>query len=155
MPWRTLDQTDGQIDNIQAKAGLEKLIQALARLGLQVNIRNGDNCSLLVFVKATDDKRFNNEVYKSRYIITHNLILYRWLIYLQSQGLALRGACSSAGSRGTPGLDFSTSDRQRTISDHSPFDREPTIGRGCWNRCKRRRLGERGVDIPSPRSHIQ
>ena len=53
-------------DKSKAAAGFEKLVLALARLGLKLEVRNGDNCSLLVFVKANADKRFNNEVYRSR-----------------------------------------------------------------------------------------
>ena len=54
-------------DKSKAAAEFEKLIQALARLGLTLEVRNGENCSLLVFVKANNDRRFNNEVYRSRY----------------------------------------------------------------------------------------
>ncbi|MCJ1243176.1 hypothetical protein MMC30_000373 [Trapelia coarctata] len=53
-------------NKLEATAGFEKLIQALARLGLTTEVRNGDNCSVLVFVKAEADKRFRNEVYRSR-----------------------------------------------------------------------------------------
>ncbi|MCJ1306640.1 hypothetical protein MMC25_000283 [Agyrium rufum] len=50
----------------EAQAGLEKLIQALATVGLTVEIRNGDNHSLLIFTKAEAGDRLNNELYKSR-----------------------------------------------------------------------------------------
>lgn len=49
-----------------ALADFEKLVQALARLGLITEVRNGANCSLLVFVKAEEAKSLKNEVYKSR-----------------------------------------------------------------------------------------
>ncbi|MCJ1281356.1 hypothetical protein MMC26_000675 [Xylographa opegraphella] len=51
---------------LPAARQFQKLIQALAQLGFTLEVRNGDNCSLLVFVKADNDKRFNNEVYRSR-----------------------------------------------------------------------------------------
>ena len=53
-------------DKSKAQSEFEKLIQALAKVGLQVNVRNGDNQSLLVFVKAANAKKFDNALYKSR-----------------------------------------------------------------------------------------
>ena len=53
-------------DKAAAAAGFEKLVQALGKVGLQIEVRNGENCALLVFVKAPNDKRFNNAVYRSR-----------------------------------------------------------------------------------------
>lgn len=50
----------------EAAAGFEKLVQALATVGLAIEVRNGDNCSVLVFVKVGSDKRLNNEIYRSR-----------------------------------------------------------------------------------------
>ena len=50
----------------EAVAGFQKLIEALARLSFTTEVRNGDNCSVLVFVKAEANERFNNEVYRSR-----------------------------------------------------------------------------------------
>jgi hypothetical protein len=52
----------------QAQTELEMLVKAIVRTGLQVEVRNGDKCSLLLFIKAADPQRFNNVVYKSRYI---------------------------------------------------------------------------------------
>ena len=53
-------------DRAEAKELFEKLLQALASVGLAIEIRNGDNCSLLVFVKVASDKRLNQAVYRSR-----------------------------------------------------------------------------------------
>ncbi|MCJ1334982.1 hypothetical protein MMC09_000248 [Bachmanniomyces sp. S44760] len=49
----------------EAQAEFEKLIQALARVGLTIEVRNGGDCSVLILVKA-DSQQFNNEVYRSR-----------------------------------------------------------------------------------------
>ncbi|KAL9130230.1 MAG: hypothetical protein Q9217_001523 [Psora testacea] len=56
----------GPLDKIEARRGFENLVQALARVGLAIEVRNGQNSSLLVFVKAGSDKRLNNAVYRSR-----------------------------------------------------------------------------------------
>ncbi|KAK4697776.1 anoctamin-10, partial [Lecanoromycetidae sp. Uapishka_2] len=50
----------------EASASFQNLVQALARVGLAVEVRNGENCSLLVFVKVATDERLNNAVYRSR-----------------------------------------------------------------------------------------
>ena len=50
----------------EAQKGLAKLLEALTRVGLQVTVRNGGKCSLLVFVKAPELEHFKNEVYKQR-----------------------------------------------------------------------------------------
>lgn len=52
-------------DRSQAIEQLEKLLQALAQVGLQVEVRQGDESSLLVFVKASE-KRLKQAVYRSR-----------------------------------------------------------------------------------------
>lgn len=44
----------------------EKLIQALTRVGLSTEVRNGSNHSLLIFVKAASDEYLYGEVYRSR-----------------------------------------------------------------------------------------
>lgn len=49
----------------QAIAQLEKLLQSLAQAGLQAEIRQGDESSLLVFVRASE-KRLGRAVYRSR-----------------------------------------------------------------------------------------
>lgn len=50
----------------EASGGFQDLVQALARVGLAIEVRNGENCSLLVFVKIATDERLNNAVYRSR-----------------------------------------------------------------------------------------
>ena len=49
-----------------ASRNLEDLVQALARVGFAIEVRNGENCSLLLFVKVASDERLNNAVYRSR-----------------------------------------------------------------------------------------
>jgi len=49
-----------------AAAEYEKLIQDLARVGLQTEVRNGDSHSLLIFVRVGDASKFSNELYRSR-----------------------------------------------------------------------------------------
>ena len=51
----------------EAATGFQSLVQALARVGLAIEVRNGENCSLLVFVKVASDERLNNAVYRSRW----------------------------------------------------------------------------------------
>jgi anoctamin-10 len=43
-----------------------KLIEALNNVGLATEVRNGDNCALLVFVKVASDAHLKAEVYRSR-----------------------------------------------------------------------------------------
>ncbi|KAL8661952.1 MAG: hypothetical protein Q9202_005153 [Teloschistes flavicans] len=52
--------------NVEAQDGFTALMQALAGVGLATEVRNGDNCSLLVFVQVGSEKRFAQEVYRSR-----------------------------------------------------------------------------------------
>ncbi|CAI7640260.1 unnamed protein product [Penicillium viridicatum] len=55
----------GDADRSQEIEQLEKLLQALAQVGFQVEVRQGDESSLLVFVKASE-KRLKRAVYRSR-----------------------------------------------------------------------------------------
>ena len=50
-----------------ASKSLEDLVQALARVGFAIEVRNGEGCSLLVFVKVASHERLNNAVYRSRW----------------------------------------------------------------------------------------
>lgn len=43
-----------------------KLIHALDEVGLATEVRNGDNCTVLVFVKVASEKRLESEVYRAR-----------------------------------------------------------------------------------------
>lgn len=54
-------------DKAKASNGFQSLVQTLASVGLAVEVRNGENCALLVFVKVASDKRLNEVVYRSRY----------------------------------------------------------------------------------------
>ncbi|CAG8163415.1 unnamed protein product [Penicillium salamii] len=55
----------GNAEQSQAIAQLEKLLQSLAQVGLQAEVRQGDESSLLVFVRASE-KRLKRAVYRSR-----------------------------------------------------------------------------------------
>ena len=50
----------------EARQGLEKLVHALARVGLLTEVRDGGNCSLLIFTKTATDNRLAHVVYRSR-----------------------------------------------------------------------------------------
>lgn len=50
----------------EASKSFQDLLQVLATVGLAIEVRNGENCSLLVFVKVASDERLNNAVYRSR-----------------------------------------------------------------------------------------
>ncbi|KAI9861975.1 MAG: hypothetical protein M1813_005046 [Trichoglossum hirsutum] len=54
------------IDKGKAEAQFEKLIQLLVGVGLAVGVRDGDDCSLLVFTKIASERRLLGEVYRSR-----------------------------------------------------------------------------------------
>ncbi|KAK0112153.1 hypothetical protein ONS96_001410 [Cadophora gregata f. sp. sojae] len=51
---------------LQAEEQFIKLIQALNDVGLATEVRNSENCSLLIFVKVASDKHLRAEVYRSR-----------------------------------------------------------------------------------------
>ena len=53
-------------DKSEAIAGFQKLIRTLASVGLETEVRNGDNNSVLVFVKAANAKKFGDMIYRSR-----------------------------------------------------------------------------------------
>ena len=50
----------------EASQSLEDLVKALARVGFAIEVRNGEDCSILVFVKLASDERLNNAIYRSR-----------------------------------------------------------------------------------------
>jgi anoctamin-10 len=50
----------------KAEAQFAQLIQALNDVGLITEVRNGDNCAVLIFVKAASERRLDAEVYRSR-----------------------------------------------------------------------------------------
>ena len=55
------------VDTDQAIKQFQKLVRALAEVGLQTEVRNGENHTLLVFVKALDEEVLANATYRSRY----------------------------------------------------------------------------------------
>jgi anoctamin-10 len=57
---------DIHADKAKAAAQFEKLCEALANVGLQTEVRNGDSHSLLLFVRVASDKHLFGEVYRSR-----------------------------------------------------------------------------------------
>lgn len=54
-------------DKTEAAKQFEELVQALAKVGLATEVRNGESHSLLVFVKVASDEHLHGEVYRSRY----------------------------------------------------------------------------------------
>ena len=55
-----------KIDKPTAEPRFEKLVTALANVGLATEARNGDNCSILLFVKVASEAYLQRETYKSR-----------------------------------------------------------------------------------------
>jgi len=50
----------------KAEARFAQLIQALNDVGLITEVRNGNNCAVLIFVKAASERYLDAEVYRSR-----------------------------------------------------------------------------------------
>ncbi|EXJ92814.1 hypothetical protein A1O3_01368 [Capronia epimyces CBS 606.96] len=55
-----------KVDKAAATAQFQKLIRTLTETGLTTEVRRGDETSLLVFVRISDEKIFSNVVYRSR-----------------------------------------------------------------------------------------
>ncbi|KAJ4376447.1 hypothetical protein N0V83_001731 [Neocucurbitaria cava] len=53
-------------DKAKAVAQFEKLCEALANVGLQTEVRNGDSHSVLLFVRVASDEHLFGEIYRSR-----------------------------------------------------------------------------------------
>ncbi|KAF1999643.1 DUF590-domain-containing protein [Amniculicola lignicola CBS 123094] len=53
-------------DKATAAAKFERLVEALASVGLDTEVRNGDNHSVLLFVRVASDEHLFGEVYRSR-----------------------------------------------------------------------------------------
>ena len=53
----------------------EKLVHALDRVGLRVEVRNGRNNSVLVFVRIKSQRKFMAEIYRSRFVLSHLLLI--------------------------------------------------------------------------------
>lgn len=58
-------------DKAKAIAQFEKLCEALANVGLQTEVRNGESHSILLFVRVASDEHLFGEVYRSRYSRLH------------------------------------------------------------------------------------
>ncbi|KAI9786237.1 MAG: hypothetical protein M1839_007648 [Geoglossum umbratile] len=50
----------------KAEAQFEKLVQLLASVGLELEVRDGDDCSVLIFAKLASQRHLLAEVYRSR-----------------------------------------------------------------------------------------
>ena len=50
----------------EASVDFKDLVQALAKVGLAVEVRNGENLALLVFVKIASNERLEEAIYRSR-----------------------------------------------------------------------------------------
>jgi hypothetical protein len=59
-------EANGVVDKVKAIAQFEKLCEALANVGLQTEVRNGDAHSVLLFVRVSSDEHLFGEVYRSR-----------------------------------------------------------------------------------------
>ena len=67
LPLASLPVTDSMpLDKHKAISNFQNLIRALADVGLETEVRNGEDSTLLVFVKAADEKIFSEVVYRSR-----------------------------------------------------------------------------------------
>lgn len=55
-----------QPDRSKAISSFQNLIRSLADVGLDTEVRHGEDSTLLVFVKAADQKTFGEVVYRSR-----------------------------------------------------------------------------------------
>lgn len=61
----------------EAEAQFTKLIQTLYDAGLEAEVRNGDNCAVLIFVRVASDRHLNAQAYRSR--------VQDWLYGVRSQ----------------------------------------------------------------------
>jgi hypothetical protein len=53
-------------DKVKAQEQFVKLIKALNDVGLSTEVRNGDNCAVLIFIKVASQSHLRAEVYRSR-----------------------------------------------------------------------------------------
>ena len=53
-------------DKSKAISKFQDLIRALADVGLETEVRNGEDSTLLVFIRAADENIFGDVVYRSR-----------------------------------------------------------------------------------------
>jgi hypothetical protein len=86
----------------------------LADVGLQTEVRNGSDNSLLVFIKAADEKVFGDVVFRSRYDASKHF-LRNMLRLGQNKGLAAWRPTSAARSEHPQSPPRRAFDRSRTI----------------------------------------
>ncbi|ELR09701.1 hypothetical protein VC83_06251 [Pseudogymnoascus destructans] len=61
-----IDYRFATTDQAEAEAAFAKLVDALARVGLETEVRNGDNCAVLVFVRISCPRHLDAEIYRAR-----------------------------------------------------------------------------------------
>ncbi|KAI9645361.1 hypothetical protein NHQ30_006098 [Ciborinia camelliae] len=61
-----IDYRFATTNKVQAEAQFVKLVEALHDVGLMTEVRYGDNCALLIFVKTASTSHLRSEVYRSR-----------------------------------------------------------------------------------------
>lgn len=61
-----IDYRFATTNKAEAEAQFVKLIEALNDVGLATEVRNGDNCAVLIFVKTASERHLQAEVYRSR-----------------------------------------------------------------------------------------
>lgn len=54
------------VDQVRAEAQFEKLVHALANVGLATEARDGGNSSILLFVRPASEKYLASAIYRSR-----------------------------------------------------------------------------------------
>lgn len=57
------------VDTASAIQQFNKLVETLAARGLTTEVRNGDDQSVLIFVKLSSDKHLYSEIYRSRFVM--------------------------------------------------------------------------------------
>jgi anoctamin-10 len=67
LPFTYLLRTDTVLsDKSKAISKFQDLIRALVDVGLETEVRNGEDSTLLVFIRAADENIFGDVVYRSR-----------------------------------------------------------------------------------------
>lgn len=95
---------------------MEYLLEALARVGLAIEVRNGDKSSLLVFVKVASDERLNHEVYRSRLDKTLLSSPVHNLVTVQSRlNDWLQGVRAAQPEEDNSGQDLTQAERYRIV----------------------------------------
>ncbi|RAL60302.1 hypothetical protein DID88_000078 [Monilinia fructigena] len=61
-----IDYRFATTNKVQAEEQFVKLIEALNDVGLMTEVRHGDNCALLIFIKTASSRHLRSEVYRSR-----------------------------------------------------------------------------------------